>query len=114
MATNPLIVALGRAVPLNRNVEVAQINHGLLEAELEMKPLMTLPRLFWPANRHRESITIYAPVDGPGVYIGGDATVTEAWGTFLPPGQAFKLLAYYGPLWVISRSGLHKAYVVET
>jgi hypothetical protein len=111
----PLIVALGRSVPLNRNIEAQQINHGFNEADLKIAPwAKTTPRLFFPANGARKTITLYVPVDGKGVYVGGDSSLTKETGAELSPGQAFRLFAYYGPLWVIAESGLQQVFAVET
>jgi hypothetical protein len=110
----PLIVALGRAVPINHSVEVTQAGHAFSIGELQQNPMTTQPRLFWPGNRRRSAITIYAPVDSEGVYIGGDSSVIPEWGAYLPPGQMFKITAYYGPIWVIAQKGLQQVFVIET
>ncbi len=99
---------------MNRNVEVTQEGHPFAEGQLELKP-STLGRLYWPMNRRRQTITLYVPTDGNGVWVGGDPSVTKDTGAYLPPGQSFKLSAYYGPLWVVSDPpGIQSVFAIET
>jgi hypothetical protein len=113
LMADPLIVALGRAVPIHRNVEAMNIAIEQTAGELEMRPDLSQPRLFWGA-RARKTISIYVPKGGDPIWVGGDDSVTLQTGCQIQPGVQARLLNYSGPIWIVAERGIPRAYVVET
>jgi hypothetical protein len=108
----PLIVALGRSVPLQANIEATSAAHLFSEGQLRMDSAVSQPRISWPAGR-RKKIELKAPVDGHGAYVGADITVSPETGFFVGPGQSVSIVNYHGPLWAMFPGKIPWLHVTE-